>query len=219
MGKGLMMATALLLAAVPAAAQTSPFSVEVRGRAAFPTGDFGDEAEDGSGVKTGWGGSLTGYFQATLILSVYAGYSLTRFPTDLGELEEQLEQAGFDDASVDIDDTGFDAGARATFPALSGSGFVRGGVVYHRADVQLSDDLEEALEGIIDPDELDSDWSLGWQVGAGLLLPLGPRLSASLGAAYTAYEPRFDDDGGDTEITAENDLSYASIEIGLEFRP
>ncbi len=213
-------AAALLLAAVPAAAQVSPFSVEVRGRAAFPTGDFGEEDEaGGGGVETGWGGSLTGYYQATPTLAVYAGYSFTRFPTDLGDLEAELEFLGIEDASIDIDDKGFDAGLRATVPAGAATGFLRGGVVYHRADVQLSEDLEDAISIIFDPDELDSDWSLGYQVGAGLLLPLGPRLSASLGASYTSYEPQFDDESADPELSAEGDLSYASIELGLEFRP
>lgn len=178
-GKTMTALAALLLAAAPAAAQVSPFSLEVRGRAAYPTGDFGEEDEGGSGVETGWGGSLTGYFQATPQLAVYAGYSLTRFPTDLGDLEAELEFLGVDDASIDIDDKGFDAGLRAMVPAGAGSAFLRGGLVFHRADVQLSDDLEEAVQGLLDPDELDSDWSLGYQLGAGVLLPLGPRLPAS----------------------------------------
>jgi opacity protein-like surface antigen len=219
MGRMSMAAAALLLLALPAGAQTSPLSVEVRGRAAFPTGDFGEEDADGAGVETGWGASVAGIYRATPLLSVYAGYSWTLFATDLGSLEEELEAAGIDDAEVDISDAGFDAGVRATFPALAGGAFVRGGLVYHRAGVELSEELEDALSGILDPDDLDSDWSLGWQLGAGVLVPLGPRLSASFGAAYTAYEPRDDDDGGETEITAEDDLTYASIEVGLEFRP
>ncbi|HEX6041404.1 outer membrane beta-barrel protein [Longimicrobium sp.] len=220
-GKTMMTLAALVLAAAPAAAQVpaSPFSLEVRGRAAYPTGDFGEEDETGSGVETGWGGSVAGHFQVTPVLSVYGGYSFTRFPTDLGDLEAELEALGIDDASIDIDDTGFDAGLRAMVPAGGGSAFLRGGLVYHRADVQLSDDLEDAIGGILDPDELDSDWSLGWQAGAGLLLPLGPRLSASLGASYTSYEPRFGDDSGEFEVSGESDLTYASIEVGLEFRP
>ncbi|HEX6911346.1 MAG TPA: hypothetical protein VF142_13160, partial [Longimicrobium sp.] len=115
---------------------------------------------------------------------------------------------------VDISDAGFDAGVRATFPALAGGAFVRGGLVYHRVGLELSDELEDALRGVLDPDEFDSDLSLGWQVGAGLLLPLGPRLSASVGAAFTSYEPRYEDEGATAE-----DLTYASVEVGLEFRP
>lgn len=219
-GKAIMTAAALLLSAAPSAAQVSPFSVEVRGRAAFPTGDFGEEDETGRGVKTGWGGSLTGYYQATPQLAVYAGYSLTRFPTDLGDVEEaELEFLGIDDASIDIDDKGFDAGLRVTLPAGAATAFVRGGLVYHRSDLQLSEELEDAISVILDPDELDSDWSLGYQIGAGLLLPLGPRLSASLGASYTAYDPEFEFDRGGTDSTSEGDLTYASIELGLEFRP
>ncbi len=217
MKKTCMLAAALLLAALPAGAQTPPFGLEVRGRAAFPTGDFGEEDEGGAQVKTGWGGSVAGFFHATPMLSVYAGYSHTRFGTDLGDLEAQLELAGFEDAEIDIADAGLDAGVRAAFPALAGGAFVRGGLVYHRVRLELSDDLEEAFEEFLDPDDLDSEWSLGWQLGAGLRVPLGPRLSASFGAAYTAYEPRFEEQAG-TEITAD-DITYASVEVGLELRP
>jgi opacity protein-like surface antigen len=222
MRKLLMLSAALLMAAPAAEAQTSPFSLEVRGRAAFPTGDFGEEEQDGSGIKTGWGGSIEGIFQATPILGLYAGYSYTRFPTDLGSVEEELE--GFvDDVSVDATDAGLDAGIRATLPLTLGNGggvFVRGGVVYHQLGVELSDDLEEFLEefseGLFDPDELDSEWSLGYQVGAGVLVPLGPRLSASVGATYTAYEPEFEQQG---DLTVEaNDVTYLSAEVGLRIR-
>lgn len=217
----LMLFAALLLAAPAAEAQTSPFSLEVRGRAAFPTGDFGDEEADGSGIETGWGGSIEGIFQATPILGVYAGYSYTRFPTDLGELGEELEGV-IDDASVDVTDAGLDAGVRATLPlSLGGAGvFVRGGVVYHQLGVELSDELEELLEefgeGVFDPDDLDSEWSLGYQLGAGALIPLGPRLSASVGANYTRYKPEFEQQA-DVTVQAD-DVSYFSAEVGLLIR-
>ena len=135
----LMLLAALLLAVPAAQAQTSPFSLEVRVRAAFPTGDFGEE-EEGTGVETGWGGTVEGLFQATPVLAVYAGYSHTIFGTDLGEAEELLE-----DSSIDIIDSGLDAGVRATLPLLNGGAFVRGGLVYHRLGVDLSDELEELL--------------------------------------------------------------------------
>ncbi|HYW10814.1 MAG TPA: outer membrane beta-barrel protein [Longimicrobium sp.] len=210
----LMLSAALLLAAPAVAAQTSPFSLEVRGRAAFPTGDFGEE-EDGIGVKTGWGGTVEGLYQATPLLGVYAGYGYTRFPTDLGELEELL-----DDASIDITDAGFDAGARITLPVLNGGAFVRGGLVYHRAAVDLSEELQEffeAVEPAFNEDDLESGWSLGYQLGAGALVPLGQRLSASVGAAYTRYEPEFED-GSTTEVSSDGALSYASVEVGLQIR-
>lgn len=217
----LMLFATLLLAAPAAQAQTSAFSLEVRGRAAFTTGDFGDEEPDGSGIKTGWGGSIEGIFQPTPILGLYAGYSYTRFDTELGGLEEELE--GFvDDADVDVADTGLDAGLRATLPlGLSGgSVFVRGGVVYHQLGVELSDDLKDFLEefagGVFDPDDLDSEWSLGYQVGAGVLVPLGQRLSASLGVSYTAYEPEFER-RADVTVQAD-DVSYLSTEAGLRIR-
>lgn len=218
----LMMLSAALLLAAPAAAQTSPFSLEVRGRAAFPTGDFGEGGEDGEGLETGWGGSIEGIFQVTPILGVYAGYSYTTFPVDLGAAEEAIE-AVVDDASVDLTDSGLDAGVRATLPLSLGGGagvFVRGGLVYHQLGLRLSDDLEEALEELgedaFDADDLESEWSLGYQLGAGVLVPLGPRLSASLGANYTAYEPEFEEVDGTT--TEAEDITYLSAEVGLQIR-
>lgn len=214
----LWMLSAALLLAAPAAAQTSPFSVEVRGRAAFPTGDFGDADEDGVELKTGWGGSIEGAYQATSLLNVYMGYSYTMFPLDFGDLQEPLEEI-VDDASVDVIDAGFDAGARISLPVMDGGAFVRGGLVYHRIGVDLSDDLEEVFEefGEFSEDELESDWSLGWQLGAGVVVPLGPRLSASVSGAYTRYAPEFEDDA-DTSLSADGDVSYASAEVGLRIR-
>jgi opacity protein-like surface antigen len=218
MRKLLMLAAALVVAAPAAEAQTSPFSLEVRGRAAFPTGDFGEE-QDGAGIETGWGGNIEGIFQATPVLGVYAGYGYTRFPTDLGQIELITDE----DVSVDVTDKGLDAGVRATLPLTLGNGggvFVRGGVVYHQLGVELSDDLEELLEelgeGLFDPDELESEWSLGWQLGAGVLVPLGRRLSATVGATYTRYEPQFEEQGG---VTIEaDDVTYFSAEVGLQIR-
>ena len=221
MRKTLMLSAALLLAALPAQAQTSPFSLEVKGRIAFPTGDFAEEEQDGSGIKTGWGGGLTGTFQVTPILGIYAGFSSTRFDTDLGELEEDLEGV-VEDPEIHITDAGLDAGVRATLPVLNNGLFVRGGLVYHRVGVDLSDELEEILEEFeIEEEDLDSEWSLGYELGAGVLVPLGPRLSVSVGGAYTRYSPEFEEDDGSGEepvTTAEDDVSFASVEVGLSIR-
>lgn len=212
-----MLSAALLLAAPAVAAQTSPFSLEVRGRAAIPTGDFGDEDEDGVGLDTGWGGSIEGAFQATPLLGVYVGYSYTAFPIDFGDLQEPLEEF-VEDPSVDVIDSGFDAGARITLPVMNGGAFVRGGVVYHRVGVDLSDEMEDFFQELgIAEEDLESDWSLGWQVGAGVLVPLGPRLSASVGGAYTRYAPEFED-SDDPSLSADGDVSYASVEVGLRIR-
>ena len=213
----LLMLSAALLLAAPAAAQTSPFALEVRGRAAFPTGDFGDEDEDGVGLGTGWGGSIEGSWQATPLLGVYGGYSYTAFPIDFGDLQEPLEEV-IDDPSVDVTDSGFDAGARITLPVMNGGVFVRGGVVYHRVGVELSDEMEDFFETVgVSDDDLESDWSLGWQLGAGVLVPLGQRLSASVSGAYTRYAPEFED-SADPSLSADGDVSYASVEVGLRIR-
>lgn len=115
-------AAALLVAvaARPAAAQLipnfTPFSFEVRGGAALPQGDFGDDADIGLALA----GSVT--FHPAPILGVYAGYSQNEFGDDWK-------------------DSGIDAGVRASIPTLilPFSPWAKAGIVYH----QLENDLVE----------------------------------------------------------------------------
>lgn len=189
---GLAAGIALLASAGNAQAQRAlPIAVEVRGGAAFPTGDFGD------GLNTGYtfGGNAT--LGVSPLLGVYAGYSYNSFGVDdAGDvLGEELR----------INDRGFDAGVRASVPtlAVSLSPWVRAGLVYH--DIEVNGD----------GGDFSSDSELGFEVGAGLEFPLGLLVSVTPGVSYTHYSI----DGGDGSVDGDNlDVNHVRADIGLRIR-
>jgi opacity protein-like surface antigen len=187
---GILAALAAVSVATTANAQmgpTTPFSIEVRAGAAFPTGDFGE------GLNTGWTAGLTGQYNFTPMIGVYAGYQFASFSTDDEEVGE--------DEDVNLNDRGFNAGLRASLSPLAGfSPWVKGGLVYNE------------LEFEVDGESVTSDSKLGFEVGGGLAFPLGPRISVTPGVTYTMYS--FDDEDLDLDL----DVSHLKVDIGLNFR-
>jgi len=186
---GILAALAAVSVASTANAQmgpTTPFSIEVRGGAALPTGDFGE------GLNTGWTAGVTGQFNFTPMVGVYAGYSIASFSSDEDETGEE----------IDVNDRGFNAGLRASFGPLAAglSPWLKGGLVYN--------ELEFEEEGV----SITTDSKLGFEVGGGLAFPLGPRISVTPGVTYTMYS--FDDEDLDLDL----DVSHVKLDIGLNFR-
>jgi opacity protein-like surface antigen len=186
---GILAALAAVSVATTANAQmgpTTPFSIELRAGAALPTGDFGD------GLNTGWTAGLTGQYNFTPMIGVYAGYQIASFGAD-------DEEAGDEDISVN--DRGFNAGLRASLSPLAGfSPWLKGGLVYNELEID------------VDGESVTTDSQLGFEVGGGLAFPLGPRISITPGVTYTMYS--FDDEDLDLDL----DVSHVKIDIGLNFR-
>jgi opacity protein-like surface antigen len=192
-----LLAGALAAAALaaPARAQLpsiTPFSLEVRGGAALPTGDFGELA------STGWTAGITGQLNFTPMLGVYAGYSMSGFPVN-----DDFEGA---DKDLNMNDRGFNAGLRASFAPLAAglAPWVKGGLVYN--------ELEFEADGL----SITTDSQLGFEVGGGLSFPLGPRISITPGVTYTSYS--LTDDEDDDWDLPDLDVSYVKVDIGLNFR-
>lgn len=174
---------------------TSPFSVEVRGGLAFPTGELEDVAE--SGITVG----ANGTYMFTPMLGLYAGFTYNAFG-----LPDEAEELGVEGS---INTYGLDAGVKAMFatPTLPVTPFLKGGLVYHK--VQL--DIEDVDLG----DEDESDFGLGFEVGGGVMIPLGPRLSFTPGVSYTSFKPNFEGDEDDDD--ADNVTSFR-VDVGLNIR-
>lgn len=210
----LALAAAAALGAPAVHAQTGPLTLEVRGRAAVPTGDFGEEGGDDGGVETGYGGRAGVGFAVRPGLGVYVDYGVTDFEVDLGAVEAFL-----DDDAVRVEEQGFSAGVQADFPSRQLSPYLRGGVVYRKIGFRLSDEIQELLEeelGVpIDEDDLESNLSLGFHVEGGVTLPLGNRVSALAGIGYTNFKPRYD---SDLEITEADNVTYINVDVGLRIR-
>lgn len=152
-------AAAAAFASAPAAAQLPiPLGVEIRGDAAFPTGDFGDRVESSVGFT---GSAALGIARN---VAVYGSYSRTSF--DLKEVDGNAE------------DSGFAVGLTAALPLGPATGFtpyVGAGLLFHELDVESG--------GV----ELEGDSELGFEVGAGIALPLGQRVRLTPGVGYRSY--------------------------------
>jgi opacity protein-like surface antigen len=159
-------------AAAGAHAQTTQFSIEPRAGLSIPVGDTGEDVHVGL--------ALTGdvIFQATPQLAVYAGYNHNRFAFK-----------DSDDADAVI--KGFDAGVRFSLSPMSGfTPFVKAGVLFQK---------EEISDGL---GSLEGDNQLGFQAGAGVDVPISPRLSFTPQASFNVVE----------------DVQYVNVEAGLRIR-
>ena len=158
-------AAGLLGATTGAAAQgTLPFGVEVRGGAAFPTGDFKSRLGAETGVSYGVAATL----QAIPMLGIYAGVERTEFGGDDTLLGD-----------ADLTDQGFVVGGKLSLPlGMTGLGpWVRAGAVYN----QLSRNSESGVG------DFEYGRKLGFEVGGGLTIPLGMVVSVTPGVRYRTY--------------------------------
>jgi hypothetical protein len=195
---GLLSLAAATAFAAPAHAQlpnVTPFSFEVRGGLAFPTGDFGEDSGDDAGdVESGTtlGANVTFHFMP--LLGIYGGYTYNRFGV------ENVDE-------IDFVDQGFNAGIRVAIPTplIPIDPYVKAGLVYNK--LGLAGDTD-GLEDLIP----DSDSSLGFEVGAGVGIGLGPKLSFTPQVTYTRYEPKYDGDGVDFNV------EHIRVDVGLRLR-
>jgi opacity protein-like surface antigen len=182
--------------AAPAHAQLpnfTPFSAEVRGGLAFPTGDFGESEEDVGSVKSGYsvGANVTYHFMP--LLGVYAGYTYNNFGVEgLDELE--------------VIDQGFGLGVRAAIPTplIPIDPYVKAGLVFNQLGFEFEGD-DDIL--------VDSDRSLGFEIGAGVGIGLGPKLSFTPQVTYTSYEPKYDGENED-----DFKVQHVRVDVGLRIR-
>lgn len=162
---------------------TTPFSIEVRGGAAIPTGDLGD------GAKTGYTLGANAQFALNPMFGLYAGYAYNSFGVD---------EDGADD--FDVVDQGFRGGVMVNVPAatLPVAPFVFGGLVYNELEFQVQNA------------SVTSDAQVGFEVGGGVAIPLGPRVSFTPAVSYTRWS--LDEDGAELDVTA------VKVDVGLKFR-
>ena len=162
-------------------------SLEISGGGAFPTQDFG---EADLGADFGLEAALAYRFLPRV--SGYAGWGWHHFAPD----------EPFAGADVDVEETGYTFGLRFARPfgALPLRYFVQAGGTYDH--IELEDDDEITA---------DSDHGLGWEVGAGVMLPFGNKWHLVPGVRYRSLSRDIDMNGASTEA----DLSYFTVRVGL----
>jgi hypothetical protein len=150
----------------------------------------GAELDNGLGI----GGVVTYGLQQHL--AAYAGWDWLRF--------HAVES--FAGADADFEETGYTLGLRFEHPFEDGSASYRveAGITYKHVEVE-----DEAGELVA-----DSGHEPGFEVGGGIVLPLGEswRLAPSL--RYRSLQPAFEIEG----VTRETALRYAALELGLSYR-
>ncbi len=164
---------------VAAAQSPLPISVEVRADAVFPIGDFADYVNTGVGI----GGSVA--LQIIPNIGLYGGYSRTTF--DFDEIP-----------NARAIDSGFAVGLTAGLPGFSPdfAPWVGAGVLIH--------DME--VEGV-QPEPI-GDSSIGFEVGAGVAIPILPRVRLTPAVGFRRFTAPLPG-------RAEAAISYIGAGIGL----
>jgi opacity protein-like surface antigen len=178
---------AAMLAGAGVASAQGRWSVELSGGAAFATEKIGD-----ADLNTGFGLGLTGRYRFLPHLAVYGGWDWHHFTVD--------QPVGGED--VDIEDTGYTFGLRFEHPLVSRvAGWVRaGGTANH---IELENESGSLVS--------DSGHGLGWEIGGGLSVPIGTRLTLTPGVRYRSLS-RDVEIGG---VTTPTDLRYVVAGAGI----
>lgn len=187
---GAVIGLLVLLCSGPATAQ-GPWSVQLSIDGASATQDLAEGADLGMGL----GLEAMVAYGIVPHLEAYASWDWHHFPAE----------RAFDFDDVSVEETGYAAGFRFRFPmGSSGISYLfRAGGTFNHIEV-------ESDEGDIIG---DTDHGLGWELGAGLIVPLGDNWRLTPGARYRALSRGIDFE--DESIDAE--LTYVVLEVGFTY--
>lgn len=164
------------------------WNLDIRGGADFATKELGD-----ADLSVGIGFEATAAYRFMPHTAVYIGWGWNQFNAD----------QSFAGADIDFEETGYTFGLQFAHP-LGDSKLkyiVRAGGLFNHIEV-------ENQEGDIIG---DSEHGFGWQVGAGLMVPLGNTWSLTPSVRYRALARDIEIDAATTAV----DLNYISVGIGI----
>lgn len=186
--RSMLMATALVLVALPLQAQDR-WTLELTGGAAVPTGDLGD-ASLNAGLT--FGASVSARVMPHL--AVYGGWDWVHVSTD--------EEVG---GELDVEETGYGFGLRFEHPLRGEAGFPKvrlqaGGTYKH---IEVEDDEGDLVA--------DSGHGLGFEGGAGLAVALGEQWQLTPMLRYRSLSRDLDLGFGEQSV----ELQYVTFELGF----
>lgn len=189
-----MVGLGMAVGAETAHAQTLiPLTVEVRGGAAFPTGDFAD------GVSTGWTAGADATLSVMPVLSLYGGYEYQKYGAD--------SDSGTDGS---VTNSMIRVGGKVGIPlvgmATGFSPYVLGGAIIDKAKV-TAEDAGASLS-------FESDWSVGYEAGIGASIGVAPTISLTPEVRYQSVKPDFSDTFGSDDSSR---LTAWTVSAGLSF--
>jgi hypothetical protein len=162
------------------------WTVEFRPAFQVPTADF-DDAELDNGM--GFDGRVA--YRVMPHVEVFTGWSWANFASD----------------DFDFEETGYDFGARFIHP-ISGmklSYLLEAAATLKHIEIEFDDEIVA-----------DSDHSLGYQLGAGVVYPVTANLAIIPSVRYNALNSEVEFDILNTKV--EGDLNYLSIGANLAWK-
>lgn len=193
--KRLTFSLALLALAATASArdlQAQRFTADLRGPLAAPTQELA-----GTDLNTGFGLGATVAYRLQTHLHVYGGWDWLRF---------RAEQS-FAGTDMDFEETGYVFGLRFEHPFRSGSPMLyrlEGGGTYKH--VEIENDGGDLIA--------DSGHGLGYELGAGVLVPIGGSWRLAPMVRYRSLSQEFEVGN----VRVEGDLRYTAVELGVSYR-
>jgi opacity protein-like surface antigen len=190
-------AAAVAFGAGSAQAQQLPLSIEIRGGAALPTGDWNDDDVFETGL--GFGAAVT--FRPTSALGVYAGWDRFSFGVD-------DEEAGEEEVDASLNDSGFRAGAELALPVSGApvSPFVSAGVFYGKTELEVDGDVGSV--------GFETDSSIGFEAAVGVGFNAGP-VTVRPAVGYRTRSLEFEGE----EAGEDDTISYFTFILGISLNP
>ena len=166
------------------------WSLDLRPGINFPTKDLGN-----ADLKTGVGFEGTFTYRMLPALGVYAGWSWNHFSAD----------QSFMGSSVDFEETGYCFGLQfmQNFKQSRNGYVIKGGGTYNHIETEnINGDIVN-----------DTGHGLGWQIGAGITLPIGKRWSLVPEVRYRSLSRTMGIGDGRRDVN----LNYISTVVGISF--
>jgi hypothetical protein len=187
--KGLLILAAITLLSLSGVGQETEtrFGIELNGGASFATRELG-----GVDLNTGVGFETVFHYRFMDHLGAYAGWGWNKFSTD----------DTFAGSTADFEETGYVVGLQFKHPIGSSpiSYYARLGGLYNHIEIEEGDDIIE-----------DTGHGLGFQMAAGIDIPLGANWNINPGVKFNAISGDIDNNGNTTNL----DLNYVMIRVGI----
>lgn len=172
------------------AAQAQPrFSIEATAVGAHATQDFGS-----ADLDTGFGFGLNARYRFMPHLGAYAGWNWNHYAT-----------SALLPGEVDVEETGYALGLRFEHPMTAQlDGWLRAGALIAHFELEDHDGSFIA----------DSKHGLGWEVAAGVTVPLGSRFALTPGIGYRSLTRKIEIGSTRQDVT----LAGVNVGTGIVYR-